>query len=106
MLSDFGEESEAPQYSGPEVPNDWCRHFDRVNVLSALRVSLSQNLARFAISPDSIPTSFNIFMNVEIDSTGKMSILPPRSKAGDANHVARGDGFNYWTNRLLGRDVE
>jgi len=47
--------------------------------------NLSKNLAPFAISPDSIPTTFNIFMNVEIDAaTGKMSILPPRSKAGDA----------------------
>ena len=46
--------------------------------------NLSKHLAPFGISPDSIPTTFNIFMNVEIDPTGKMSILPPRSKAGDA----------------------
>jgi uncharacterized protein YcgI (DUF1989 family) len=46
--------------------------------------NLSKHLASFEISPDAIPTTFNIFMNVEIDSTGKMSILPPRSKAGDA----------------------
>jgi uncharacterized protein YcgI (DUF1989 family) len=46
--------------------------------------NLSKHLAPFGISPDSIPTTFNIFMNMEIDSTGKMSILPPRSKAGDA----------------------
>ncbi len=41
-------------------------------------------LSRFGIAPGSIPTTFNIFMNVEIDDAGKMSILPPRSKAGDA----------------------
>jgi uncharacterized protein YcgI (DUF1989 family) len=47
--------------------------------------NLAKHLASFGISPDSIPTTFNIFMNVEIDAaTGKMSILPPRSKAGDA----------------------
>jgi uncharacterized protein YcgI (DUF1989 family) len=47
--------------------------------------NLSKHLAAFGILPDSIPTTFNIFMNVEIDATsGKMSILPPRSKAGDA----------------------
>jgi uncharacterized protein len=46
--------------------------------------NLSTNLADFGILPDSIPTAFNIFMNVEIDPTGKLSILPPRSKPGDA----------------------
>jgi uncharacterized protein YcgI (DUF1989 family) len=46
--------------------------------------NLSKHLARFGIAPDSIPTTFNIFMNVEIQADGKMSILPPRSKAGDA----------------------
>jgi uncharacterized protein len=45
--------------------------------------NLSKHLAPFGIKPDSIPTTFNIFMNVEIDSDGKISILPPRSKAGD-----------------------
>jgi uncharacterized protein YcgI (DUF1989 family) len=46
--------------------------------------NLAKQLSRFGISHDSIPTTFNIFMNVEIDAAGKMSILPPRSKAGDA----------------------
>jgi len=46
--------------------------------------NLAKHLARFGIASDSIPTTFNIFMNVEIDTAGKMSILPPRSKAGDA----------------------
>src|SRR5437763_2189482 len=46
--------------------------------------NLSKYLAPFGIAPDSIPTTFNIFMNVEIGSDGKLSILPPRSKAGDS----------------------
>jgi uncharacterized protein YcgI (DUF1989 family) len=46
--------------------------------------NLAKHLVRFEIAPDSIPTTFNIFMNVEIDAAGKMSILPPRSKAGDS----------------------
>jgi uncharacterized protein YcgI (DUF1989 family) len=46
--------------------------------------NLARYLASFGIAPDSIPTTFNIFMNVEIDAAGKMSILPPLSKAGDA----------------------
>jgi uncharacterized protein len=46
--------------------------------------NLAAQVARFGIAPDSIPTTFNIFMNVEIDTAGKISILPPRSKSGDA----------------------
>jgi uncharacterized protein YcgI (DUF1989 family) len=46
--------------------------------------NLSKHLQRFEIPPDSIPTTFNIFMNVEIDPGGQLKILAPRSKAGDA----------------------
>jgi len=46
--------------------------------------NLSKHLAPFGIAHDSIPTTFNIFMNVEIARDGKLSILPPRSKAGDS----------------------
>ena len=45
--------------------------------------NLADNLAAFGIRPDLIPTTFNIFMNVEIGGDGKLSILPPRSRAGD-----------------------
>jgi len=46
--------------------------------------NLATSLAPFGIAPDSIPTTFNIFMNVEIDANGALKILPPRSKAGDS----------------------
>jgi uncharacterized protein YcgI (DUF1989 family) len=46
--------------------------------------NLAEQLAPFGIAPDSIPTTFNIFMNVEIDAAGALKILPPRSKAGDS----------------------
>jgi uncharacterized protein len=46
--------------------------------------NLATHLAPFGIAPDSIPTTFNIFMNVEIDAGGALKILPPRSKAGDS----------------------
>src|SRR5204862_2906390 len=46
--------------------------------------NLATNLAPYGIAPDSIPTTFNIFMNVEIDGKGELKILPPRSKAGDS----------------------
>jgi len=46
--------------------------------------NLAASLAPHGIAPDSIPTTFNIFMNVEIDGNGELKILPPRSKAGDS----------------------
>jgi uncharacterized protein YcgI (DUF1989 family) len=45
--------------------------------------NLSTSLATFGITPDQIPTTFNIFMNVEISQAGVLSVLPPLSKAGD-----------------------
>lgn len=45
--------------------------------------NLSRNLATFDIAPDSIPTTLNVFMNVEVGGSGELSILPPRSKSGD-----------------------
>jgi uncharacterized protein YcgI (DUF1989 family) len=46
--------------------------------------NLATHLAPFGIAGDSIPTTFNIFMNVEIDANGVLKILPPPSKAGDS----------------------
>jgi uncharacterized protein len=46
--------------------------------------NLCQGLASFGIRPDEIPTTFNIFMNVDVSSTGELRIGPPRSKPGDA----------------------
>ena len=45
--------------------------------------NLCHALAPHGIAPDAIPTTFNIFMNVEIAPDGILSILPPRSRAGD-----------------------
>jgi uncharacterized protein YcgI (DUF1989 family) len=45
--------------------------------------NLTTHLAPFGIAPDAIPTTLNVFMNVEIDSSGELRILPPRSRAGD-----------------------
>jgi uncharacterized protein YcgI (DUF1989 family) len=46
--------------------------------------NLSAALKEYGIAPDAIPVSFNIFMNVAIDGdSGKVSVLPPKSKAGD-----------------------
>jgi len=45
--------------------------------------NLYTNLEKFDIEPDDIPTAFNIFMNVQFDQYGKISVKPPQSKAGD-----------------------
>lgn len=45
--------------------------------------NLLQGLAPYGIAPDAIPTTFNVFMNVEILPSGELRILPPRSRAGD-----------------------
>lgn len=45
--------------------------------------NLYTNLEPFGIKPDDIPTAFNIFMNVQFDENGKLSVDPPLSKAGD-----------------------
>jgi uncharacterized protein YcgI (DUF1989 family) len=45
--------------------------------------NLYTNLAPFGIEPDDVPTAFNIFMNVQFDEKGKLSVDPPMSKAGD-----------------------
>lgn len=46
--------------------------------------NLSRHLEPFGIKPDNIPTTFNIFMNVEISTQGTLAILPPRSRPGDS----------------------
>ncbi|SRX54308.1 DUF1989 domain-containing protein [Aequorivita sp. CIP111184] len=45
--------------------------------------NLYTNLRPFDIHPDDVPTAFNIFMNVQFAANGKLSVLPPLSKAGD-----------------------
>ena len=46
--------------------------------------NLARSLAAFSITPDQILTTFNIFMNVEVSSEGRIRIQPPRSKPGDS----------------------
>jgi uncharacterized protein YcgI (DUF1989 family) len=45
--------------------------------------NLYTNLAQFGITPDMIPTTLNVFMNVVVKETGELRIDPPPSKAGD-----------------------
>ena len=45
--------------------------------------NLTENLKRFGIRADDIPTTFNVFMNVEVLPSGKIAIGAPLSKPGD-----------------------
>ena len=48
--------------------------------------NLAAALERFGVAPDRIPVAFNCFMNVPVGADGRLSVLPPVSKAGD--HIA------------------
>ena len=46
--------------------------------------NLAAALKEYHIEPDNIPICFNVFMHVTVDGdTGKIAVLPPKSKAGD-----------------------
>jgi uncharacterized protein YcgI (DUF1989 family) len=45
--------------------------------------NLAAALAPYGIGPDAIPTSFNVFMRVELGPDGRLAVRPPRSRAGD-----------------------
>ncbi|MGB3606251.1 MAG: urea carboxylase-associated family protein [Psychroserpens sp.] len=45
--------------------------------------NLSKNLKPYGITIDDIPNAFNIFMNVQFNEYGKLSVLPPTSISGD-----------------------
>ena len=45
--------------------------------------NLTKALTLYGIPPDSIPTTLNVFMNVEVSPSGELRILAPRSRAGD-----------------------
>jgi uncharacterized protein len=46
--------------------------------------NLCGGLAAFGVEPDAIPTTFNIFNNVDVVPAGELRIGPPRSRPGDA----------------------
>jgi uncharacterized protein len=45
--------------------------------------NLAAALRPYGIGADAIPTTFNIFMNVDVLPSGALQISPPRSKPGD-----------------------
>lgn len=57
--------------------------YDNYNEHPSCLQNLTENLLPKGIDQDDIPNAFNIFMNVQFDKNGKISVLPPTSKAGD-----------------------
>jgi uncharacterized protein YcgI (DUF1989 family) len=53
---------------------------DHANCHDNLRAALRE----LGIEPDSLPTAFNFFMNVEVLADGKLKILPPTCRKGDS----------------------
>ena len=45
--------------------------------------NLTNSLEPYGILDSQIPTAFNIFMNVAVSAEGRVTVLPPLSKAGD-----------------------
>lgn len=45
--------------------------------------NIATSLVPYGFTADDVPTTFNIFMNVEIGADGTLKILPPRSRPGD-----------------------
>jgi uncharacterized protein YcgI (DUF1989 family) len=45
--------------------------------------NLARSLGAFGVLGDDIPTTFNVFMNVEVSASGEISIGPPLSEPGD-----------------------
>lgn len=44
--------------------------------------NLHTNLSQYGIQPDDIPNAFNVFMNVQWNEAGKVSVLPPTNTPG------------------------
>ena len=46
--------------------------------------NLCSALREVGIEPEPLPTPFNLFMNVDVVSGGRLQLAPPRSRAGDS----------------------
>lgn len=46
--------------------------------------NLCAALRELGVEPGPLPNAFNLFMNVEVAADGRLAIMPPRSRAGDA----------------------
>ncbi len=67
----------------PCRPETFKLLYDNHNYHPSCFENLYKNLQQFDITPDMIPTTFNIFMNVVVLPSGELRIDPPPSCAGD-----------------------
>lgn len=67
----------------PCSPETFKLLYDNHNYHPSCFENLCKNLGQFGITPDLIPTTFNIFMNVIVLPSGELKIDPPPSRAGD-----------------------
>jgi uncharacterized protein YcgI (DUF1989 family) len=56
--------------------------YDDKNPHHGCEGNLLRAFKTFDILPDALPTTFNLFMNVEISATGHLTVSPPLSQAG------------------------
>ena len=68
--------------------------------------NLARSLEPFGIAPDAIPTTLNIFMNVDVLPSGELRILPPRSRAGDRLVLRAEMDLDRRRDGLFGRALE
>ncbi len=67
----------------PCSPDTFRLLYDYHDYHPSCHENLSKSLSDFGITPDMIPTTFNVFMNVAVLSSGELRIGPPASRAGD-----------------------
>ena len=67
----------------PCSPETFQIMYDNPNYHPSCFENLYTSLKPFGIEPDDVPTAFNIFMNVQFDEKGRLSVNPPLSKSGD-----------------------
>jgi len=67
----------------PCSPDTFRLLYDQQDYHPSCHENLSKSLSNFRITPDMIPTTFNVFMNVGVLPSGELRIDPPTSRAGD-----------------------
>ena len=67
----------------PCSPETFAIMYDHEGYHPSCFENLHTALAPFGIGPDDVPTAFNVFMNVQFAPDGRLSVLPPTSRAGD-----------------------
>lgn len=67
----------------PCSPDTFRLLYDHHDYHPSCHENLSKSLSGFGITPDMIPTTFNVFMNVAVLPSGELRIDPPASRAGD-----------------------